>query len=148
MISIAKSTFTLIHPLRVRWAECDSQGIVFNVNYFLFYDVAMTEWLRALGFQGEGKPAIEFLTAHAQANFRAPALFDEMIEVGIRCARIGTKSMDAQCAIFRGEELLNDGAMTYVHVDIGTKNSSPVPDAFIDRIQEFENTAPVMERRS
>ena len=40
--------FTFLHPLRVRWAECDAQGIVFNVNYFLYFDVVMTGWVRAL----------------------------------------------------------------------------------------------------
>ena len=39
-----RNDFKLLHPLRVRWAECDAQGIVFNVNYFLYFDVAMTEW--------------------------------------------------------------------------------------------------------
>jgi len=41
------AVFTLLHPLRVRWAKCDAQGIVFNVNYFLYFDVAMTEERRA-----------------------------------------------------------------------------------------------------
>ncbi|MFZ5617174.1 MAG: acyl-CoA thioesterase [Pseudomonadota bacterium] len=45
-----RTDFSFFHPLRVRWSECDGQGIVFNVNYFLYYDIAIWEWTRALGY--------------------------------------------------------------------------------------------------
>lgn len=139
----SRFAFTFLHPLRVRWAECDAQGIVFNVNYFLYFDVAMTEWMRALDIAFSGDNAVEFLTARAEANFRAPAVFDDTLDIGARCARIGTKSITVELAIFRGEELLNEGAMTYVHVNRGTKDTSPVPADFIERVSAFEKTPPV-----
>jgi acyl-CoA thioester hydrolase len=37
----------IVYPLRVRYAECDPQQIVFNANYFAYFDVAMTELWRA-----------------------------------------------------------------------------------------------------
>ena len=42
-----------MHPLRVRYGECDPQQIVFNANYFAYFDVAMTElWRAAIGHYG------------------------------------------------------------------------------------------------
>ena len=39
-----------VYALRVRYAECDPQQIVFNANYFAYFDVAMTElWRAAIG---------------------------------------------------------------------------------------------------
>ena len=35
-----------IHRLRVRYSECDAQGVVFNGQYLFFYDVALTELCR------------------------------------------------------------------------------------------------------
>ena len=61
----APADFAFLHPLRVRWSECDAQGIVFNVNYFLYYDIAVWEWTRALGYASWNE-APEFLTAHAE----------------------------------------------------------------------------------
>ena len=141
-----KPDFTFLHPLRVRWAECDAQGIVFNVNYFLYFDVAMTEWMRALGHGGDNP--IEFLTARAEANFKAPAVFDDMLDIGARCARIGNKSMVVELAIFRGRELLNEGAMTYVHVNRGTKDTSPLPVDFIERVLAFEKMPPALTSKT
>lgn len=133
--------FTFFHPLRVRWAECDAQGIVFNVNYFLYFDVAMTEYMRALGFQGEDM--LEFFTVNAQADYRGSAVFDDELEVGVRCARVGEKSMTLMLAIFRGETLLTEGSLTYVHAEPGTKNTSPLPKEFVARVLTFEKTPPV-----
>ena len=128
----------------MRWAECDAQGIVFNVNYFLYFDVAMTEYMRALGY--EGAMTMEFFTVHAEADYRAPSKFDDMIDIGARCVRLGEKSMTLSLAVFRGEELLTEGSLTYVHAELGTKNTSPLPPSFIERILAFEKIAP--ERKS
>lgn len=136
----SKDQFTFLHPLRVRWGECDAQEIVFNVNYFLYFDVAMTEWLRALGYQTE--MTIEFFTVRAEADYKAPARFDDELEVGARCARIGEKSITLAYAIFRGEALLTEGRITYVHADRETRTSSPLPAHFIERVLAFEKTPP------
>ena len=49
-----REDFALLYANRVRWGECDPQGIVFNVNYFLYFDIGMTEWLRALDLGEKG----------------------------------------------------------------------------------------------
>jgi len=135
-----KQNFTLLHPLRVRWAECDAQAIVFNVNYFLYFDVAMTEWLRAIGFTGE--KTLEFFTVHAQADYKRSAKFDDMLEIGARCARLGKTSMTIEAAIFRGDEVLTTGKLIYVHAELNTQEKSPLPEDFIARVLAFEKTPP------
>ena len=137
---IKRDDFTFFHPLRVRWAECDAQGIVFNVNYFLYFDVGITEYFRAMGFQGENM--LEFYTVHAEADYKGSAVFDDMIDVGVRCARIGNTSMTYEMGIFRDGDVLTEGQLAYVHAEKGTKNASPVPQGFIDRILAFEKIAP------
>ena len=135
-----RDLFTLLHPLRVRWAECDAQGIVFNVNYFLYFDVAMTEWLRALGLQGD--KTMDFFTVHSEADYKASARFDDMLEIGARCARLGTTSMTIETAIFRDGDLLTTGRLVYVHADPKTQEKTPLPEDFIARVLAFETTAP------
>ncbi len=137
---ILQDAFTFSHPLRVRWAECDAQGIVFNVNYFLYFDVGMTEYMRALGFMGD--KMVEFFTVHAEADYRAPARFDDEVEVAIRCVRLGKTSMTLTAAIFRGDEVLTTGSLTYVHAEAETQKKSPLPAAFVERIIDFEKTSP------
>jgi len=81
----AREDFAFFHPMRVRWADADPQGVVFYPRYFEFFDVAMTEYMRALGFSGVELE--EFVTAHAEADYRGSARWDDEIEVGVRCTR-------------------------------------------------------------
>ena len=141
-----KSDFAFFHPLRVRWGECDAQGIVFFVNYLIFFDVAVTEYFRELGFEFTGENALELYTVHASTDYTASAHFDEEIEVGIRCSRLGKTSMTCAYAIFREGEFLVEGKVTYVHAIPKTKSKTPLPDALVERICAFEVTAP--ERNS
>ena len=136
----AISDFTFFHPLRVRWAECDAQGIVFNVNYFNYFDIGIWEYTRALGYRRDNAP--EFVTVKAQADYRGSARFDDEIAVAVRCARLGTKSAVMAFAIFRDDELLTEGEMTYVAVARGTTQTCPLEEDYVARILAFEETPP------
>jgi acyl-CoA thioester hydrolase len=135
-----KSDFAFLHPLRVRWNECDAQGIVFNVNYFLYYDIAVFEWTRALGYALPEAP--EFVTAHAECDYRGAALFDDELSVGVRAARFGCKSMACAFAVFRGEETLSVGRIVYIYVKKGTRETAPLPEEFMARVDAFERVKP------
>ncbi len=137
----ARAEFAFLHPLRVRWAECDAQGIVFNANYFAYYDHAIWEWTRALGFK-TWEAAPQFVTAHAECDYKAPARFDDELLIGVRAARFGTKSMEVRAAVFRGDDLLNIGKLNYVYVKAGTTEPAPLPPEFIERVTAFERTMP------
>ena len=77
----ARSDFTFFHTHRVRWSEVDPQAIVFNANYFVFIDHAVTEYFRATGmmWQQTKEQGFDFFTVNANCNFRSPARLDELI---------------------------------------------------------------------
>ncbi|HYC04013.1 MAG TPA: thioesterase family protein [Azospirillaceae bacterium] len=138
--------FALLHPLRVRWAEVDPQGIVFNPNYFTYFDLGMTEYMRAIGLpypDGLAPHGTDIFAVNATANFRASARFDEEIRIGARAARLGTTSLRFRMAVFRGAELLVDGEMVYVNAARdGDRRPTPLPDPLVERILAFEKVAP------
>ncbi len=136
-----RDDFRFFHPLRVRWNECDAQGIVFNVNYFLYYDIAVFEYTRALGYPTPLE-APEFVTARAEADFKGSAVFDDELEIAVRTARLGRKSMVAEGAVFRGDDLFNVGRLTYVQVRKGTTETAPLDPDYVERILAYEKTAP------
>ncbi len=136
----SRDAFTLLHPLRVRWGECDAQGIVFNVNYFLYFDVGMTEWMRALGLKGD--KAMDFFTVHAEADYKKSAKFDDMLDVGARCARLGRTSMTLELGVFRDGDHLTSGRIVYVHADPISQEKKPLPEDFLQKVLGFEKAAP------
>jgi acyl-CoA thioester hydrolase len=141
---MAREQFRFFHPLRVRWAEVDRQGIVFNGHYLTYFDVAITEYWRAIGF-----PYPDALLTHgcdtfvkkATVEYHAPAGFDDVLDVGVRVARIGRSSMRFVLEIYRGQELLIEGEIVYVNADPATRKPTPVPDSLREAIRTYEVSA-------
>jgi acyl-CoA thioester hydrolase len=91
-------------PLRVRWAEVDRQGVVFNAHYLLYADVCVTEYWRAVGmrYPGDFEPlGSDLYVRKATVDYRAAALYDDELEVCGRIARIGGSSLQFTVGMFR-----------------------------------------------
>jgi acyl-CoA thioester hydrolase len=141
----SRRDFAFFHEIRVRWAEVDAQGIVFNPNYFMYADIAVTEYMRAVGFpypQGFAEFGTDTFAVHAAADFRAPAEFDDALSLAVRLARIGRTSLLFEIGVFRGEQLLTEVALTYVNATRESRAPAPVPQPFIDRVLAFEPVPP------
>lgn len=131
--------------MRVRWAEVDLQRVVFNGNYLLYFDVAFTEYWRHTGLPdpvAQQATGAELFVRKAQIEYHGSAGFDDEIDVGVRCARLGRSSMTMALAIFRGDEHLIDGELVYVYADAHEKKSTPIPEAWRERIKAIERVLP------
>lgn len=125
---MARAPFS--HRLRVRYAECDQQGVVFNAHYFAYFDVAMTEfWRTAVGPWDEMvRSGSDMVVAEAKARFFAPARFDDEIDLEVSVTRLGSTAMTLRTEVLREGELLVEGDMRYVCVDVAAKEKKPIPD--------------------
>lgn len=137
--------FVFTTPLKVRWADCDMQGIVFNPNYLVYADVAMTEYMRAVGYPYPETLlpfGVDVFAVNANVDFRSSARFDDDLTLAVRTQRFGRTSFLFRIAMFRGEELLCDVRTTYVCASPEQKIPAPVPAPFIDVVRAFERVAP------
>jgi acyl-CoA thioester hydrolase len=131
---MSRDAFRFFHPFRVRYSEIDGQGVVFNAHYLTYFDTAITEYFRWLGYDylGEAKRSgADFHTVKALVEFKQPMLFDQEIEVGTRVGRIGTSSMTFALVILpRGEDaVLATGEIVWVNTDQQARKPVPVPAA-------------------
>ena len=121
------SVFTC--PIRVRWGEVDAQGVVFNPNYFVYADVAATEFFRAAGVMTDTYPDMgQSYVVDARASFRASARFDDLLQIEVSVPRIGRSSYDLRVDIQRDGELLTEVSLTYVRAVEG--KSEALSDAY------------------
>lgn len=138
---MARSEFRFAHSLRVRWAEADMQGVVFNGHYLAYFDIGVTEYLRELceGDTARLQHAFERMyVVKSTLEYRSPARFDEVIELCVRTARLGGSSMRVRLEIHRGDELLVSGENVYVFAEDG--KSQPIPAELRELIRGFEST--------
>ncbi|WP_334153837.1 YbgC/FadM family acyl-CoA thioesterase [Tepidimonas sp.] len=133
--------FRCFHRLRVRWAEVDMQGIVFNAHYLMYFDVGTTEYWRALGLpyaDAMHQLGGELYVKKASLEFAASARMDDQVDVALRCERIGNSSMTMTGALFLGERALVGAEIVYVFADPATQTSRPVPAALRELVQRYE----------
>jgi acyl-CoA thioester hydrolase len=118
------------HRIRVRYSECDPQGVVFNANYFTYFDLAITElWREAFGaYDVMLDSGTDLVVAEATARYRDSATFDDEIDIVANVKRLGNTSMITHMQIWRGESLLIDGELRHVFIDPATKQKKPMPD--------------------
>lgn len=125
-----------VHRLRVRTHECDAQGIVFNANWFTYFDVAITELLRAaFGSYGAFVDAGgDLVLVEASARFRAPGRFDDGLDIEVPIEHLGNTSMIVAPRARRDEELLVEGRIAYVYVEPSTMAKREIPAPVRDRL--------------
>ena len=121
---------TFTHTLRVRYGECDPQGVVFNANWLAYFDVVITELWRALigDYSGMVEQGADMMVAEATVRFRGPARFDDVIEFRLNVASMSNTALSTRIEAWVGETLAVEGAMRHVFVEPGTTTKRQMPD--------------------
>jgi len=67
---------------KIRYSDCDPQGIVFNGNYARYWDDALTDWFEDLGLgdPGMGGHGVDVVAARIEMDFKESASFGDVIE--------------------------------------------------------------------
>ncbi len=136
-----RQDFRFFHRLRVRWVEVDMQKIVFNAHYLMYFDTAISDYWRALALPYEESMRQlggDLYVKKSSVEYHGSARFDDMLDVALKCARIGNSSMVFTGAIFRGDELLVTSELVYVFADPSSQTSRPVPEALRSLLGRFE----------
>jgi acyl-CoA thioester hydrolase len=117
------------HELRVRYGECDAQGIVFNANFLAYVDVVLTEIYRAtLGsYDGLLATGVDAVVGECNMRFLGPGRFDDVLRIEAGFDGLGTTSTVLKLRFRRGDELLVEADLRYVFVDRETWQKAPIP---------------------
>src|SRR5437763_6734426 len=145
-----RSDFRFLERLRVRWAEIDAQQIVFNGHYLTYFDTAVAGYWRALAMPYAATMHSlggDMFVRKATLEYFGSAVYDDVLEIGIRCARIGNSSILFQAGAFRQEQLLVSGELVYVFADPKVKQPRPVPAELRALFESFEAGAQMLVLR-
>jgi acyl-CoA thioester hydrolase len=118
------------HELRVRYGECDAQGIVFNANFLAYVDVVLTEiWRQSMGsYEALLATGVDTVVGEANLRFRAPGRFDDVLTIEGGFDGLGQTSTVLKLRFRRGDDLLAEADIRYVFVDLESWEKTPIPD--------------------
>ena len=117
--------FPFVRRERVRFRDCDAMGHVNNAVYSTFLEEARIEVLGGL---------TDFILARVEIDFRAELRAGEEIEIGTRCSRIGTKSLELEHEIRVGERVAAEATSILVGYDYELAESVPLPEELKARL--------------
>ncbi|WP_353247974.1 acyl-CoA thioesterase [Salinisphaera sp. T31B1] len=126
------STVDFRYRLRVRYGECDAQHVVFNARYADYVDLAMTEFMRAIGrdYRALLARGLDNQVVKLALEWVAPARFDEVVDVQVRCTQVGRTSFNMAYSIRHAatDRPLCDAQAVYVMMATEPFAKTPVPD--------------------
>lgn len=120
----------------VRYQDVDALGHVNNAIYATYLEEARVEYLPdVLGDTG----AIEAVLANLEVDYRRPVTIeDDVVEVRIEAVDVGTKSITFAYEVYARGELAAEASTVQVAYDEETRESVPLPEAWRQRVREFE----------
>ena len=131
--------FTVTHELHPRFRDTDAMGHINNAVYVTYLEVARQEYWRAIAGVPDYR-RVPFILAHVTIDFRAEALVNDVLLLGIRCGAVGTKSFTFEYEIREktSSRLVVEASSVQVCYDYGTKRSMSVPDDLRRQLETFE----------
>jgi len=129
----------LRHRLRVRYSDCDPQGVLFNAHYLTYFDIAITElWREALGsYEALRELGVDLVVAEATVRYRAPIRFDAEVDLVASVSHIGDTSLITAIAIDSEAGRHAEGELRHVFVELGGTEKTPMPDVVRDALEPF-----------
>lgn len=126
--------------MRVRYAECDSQGVVFNPRYGDYVDTAVTEFVRVLfgSYQSLVEQGYDYQVVRFTTDWSSPAVFDDVLAVSVETTRVGNTSFTYRLTFneYFTDRLVATSEITYVMMKAPEYEKIPVPDFFREKIEQ------------
>lgn len=129
---------------KIRYSDCDPQGIVFNGNYFTYMDDAVTDYFDAFGEAWEElhKAGYDIVLGHVEVDFRSSARLGETLVTGVQVVQVGNTSITYQLKSWdkvSGRTVI-EATKVQVMVDAATLQKRPVPSALVDAIERLQGS--------
>lgn len=122
--------------LRVRYAETDAMGIVHHATYPVWMELGRSDFLRGQGqsYSEWEARGVRLVVNEIRLRFRAPARYDELVQVRTWLREAGRRRLVFAYRIEREGILLAEGES--VHLVAGSDNRARVlPDDLLALVQ-------------
>lgn len=124
-----RSAYQAWRTIPTRWADNDVYGHVNNVTYYAWFDTAVNTELVERGLLNIEQSDMIGLVVETGCKYFASLTFPQIIEAGVRVAKLGTSSVRYEVGIFAegSDTAAAEGHFVHVYVDRETRRPVPLP---------------------
>jgi acyl-CoA thioester hydrolase len=136
--------YRFVLPREVEFRDIDAAGHVNNAVYLTYLETARIRYLiEVLG--AEFADEIALILARIAVDFRSPAQFAEMLEIGARVTRLGTTSFDMEHEVRGGDgRLVLEASSVLVAYDYEANAPMSIPERWRTRLDAYEERSPLV----
>jgi acyl-CoA thioester hydrolase len=121
--------------LRVRYAETDQMGVAYHGNYFAWFEVGRTEFLRELGFDYrslEREEGCYIVVAEASCRYKAPVRYDDLLRIRTELRAVRGPVLRFGYMVLRDADgtLLAEGETAHLVAD-GQMRTRTLPEKYL-----------------
>jgi acyl-CoA thioester hydrolase len=134
--------YKFYYPVRVRYIEVDAQRHVYFSHYLNYFDIALTEYMRAIRhpYPDMVVSGVDMFYVTVSCEYKGRARFDDLLHVHARIGHIGNTSLTFEFVVYKQptDELIATGKIVAVAVDAETEHPTRVPDVLREAVARFE----------
>jgi acyl-CoA thioester hydrolase len=124
--------FPFVHRETVRFRDLDGMGHVNNAVFSTYLEQARLAWFG----ETDELPLRDVILARTEIDFRSPVDVGEIVEIGVRPARLGTKSFELEYELRAGGRTVAEAKSVLVGYDYERARSIPIPERWRRRLSE------------
>ena len=131
MSTTQRADYVHFQPITTRWHDNDIYGHVNNVTYYSFFDSAVNTYLIERGGLDIHDGAVVGFVVSSSCDYFASIAYPDLIEIGLRVAKLGNSSVQYELAVFKSgeDDACAAGRFVHVFVDRASNQPVPIPDA-------------------
>ena len=135
-----RGAYRAFRPITTRWMDNDAYGHVNNVVYYSWFDTVVNAHLIERGVLDIHNGSTIGLVVETQCNYFAPIAFPQLVEAGLRVARLGRSSVRYEVGLFLASEPLTAarGHFVHVYVDRETRRPTGLPAPLAQVLKELQ----------
>jgi acyl-CoA thioester hydrolase len=105
--------------VRVRYQETDAMGVLHHANYLTYFEMGRIELLRACGlsYREMEESGLLMVVVKVEVKYQRPAKYDDLLRLRTIVTRVTAAKVEHSYELYRGEELLAQGASVLACVD-------------------------------
>ena len=125
----SRGAYKVFREITTRWMDNDAYGHVNNVVYYSWFDTAVNAYLIEQGALDIHHGEAIGLVVETHCNYFEPLAFPQVVDAGLRVARIGSSSVQYEIGLFGVSEMTAaKGHFVHVYVDRVTRRPVPLPE--------------------
>ncbi|MBP7055971.1 MAG: acyl-CoA thioesterase [Candidatus Omnitrophica bacterium] len=111
--------------IRVRYQETDNMGVVYYANYFVWFEIARSEYFRSMGisYREMENRGLFMMVVGASCAYKAPSRYDDVVKIQAWVPEVKNTSIKFGYKLFVGDKLIATGESAHVFTD---KSRRPV----------------------